>query len=196
MISFHALALLIAVEAIHVMISPGDEQCFWDQASEGEIISHWWDSLKEVDSDTLNVKIFAPNDQIIVELPNQSGEHVNFKASVDGIYTWCYENSGSSRIIVVFKNMVGLAKMSIASMGENEQVGGIDDEIQQLIVNSGVVWDSLNIYRERLMQHTVHADNALEAQTYFSLLKLVVFAGSALSVVYWMMTLFETKRRI
>jgi hypothetical protein len=196
MLSFHVLALLIAVEAIHVMISPGDEQCFWDHASEGEIISHWWDSLKEVNSDTLNVKIFAPNDQIIVELPDQSGEHLNFKASEDGSYTWCYENSGTSRIIVVFKNIVGLAKMSIASMGENEQVGGLDNEIQQLIVNSDSVWDSLNIYRERLMQHTVHADKALEAQTYFSLLKLVVFASSALSVVYWMKTLFETKRRI
>jgi len=195
MISF-ALILLFAVEAINVMINAGSELCFWDQASKGDIVSHWWDSLKEVYSDKLNVKIFAPNDQLVIELPDQSGEHVNFKASEDGIYTWCYENTGGSRIIVIFKNIVGLAKMSIAALGENEQVGGMNDEIQQLIVNSDAVWDSLNIYRERLKQHTVQADKALKTQTYFSLLKLVVFAGSALSVVYGMKTLFETKRRI
>jgi len=92
--------------------------------------------------------------------------------------------------------MVGLAKMSKATVGGNKQVWSIEDEIKQLTVNSDAVWDSLNIYRQRLEQHTVQADKALKAQTYFSLLKLVVFAGSTLSVVYWMKSLFETKRRI
>jgi len=196
MASFHVLLLLVAVEAIHVMIGPGDEQCFWEQASKGETISHSWDSLKEVNSDVLNVKIISPTGESVIELPDQGGEHVNFKAAEDGIYTWCYENSGRSRIIVVFKNVVGTTRVSVASMGKNEQVWGIDDEIQQLALKSDEVWDSLNIYRQRLEHHTIQADKALTAQTYFNLLKLVVFGGSALSVVYWMKTLFETKRRI
>jgi len=196
MLSLHVLISLIAVESIHVMINPGDEQCFWDQASEGQVVSHWYEPLKEIDEDALNAKIFGPNDQIVIELTNTEGERLVYNALEEGIYTWCYENAGSSRILVHFKNMVGLSKVSKASVGANKHVWNIEDEIQQLTVNSDSVYDSLNIYRQRLEQHTLQADKALRAQTYFSLLKLVVFAGSALSVVYWMKTLFETKRRI
>jgi len=196
MLSLHVLISLIVVESIHVMINPGDEQCFWDQASEGQVVSHWYEPLKEMDNDPLHTKIFGPNDHIVIELTDTEGERLVFNALVEGMYTWCYENAGSSRIIVHFKNMVGLANVSKASVGANKHVWNIEDEIQQLTVNSESVYDSLNVYRQRLEQHTVQADKALKSQTYFSLLKLVVFAGTALSVVYLMKTLFETKRRI
>jgi len=87
MLSLPVLALLIAVESIHVMINPGDEQCFWDQASEGQVISHWYEPLKEMDHDTLTFKIFGPSDQIVIELTDTEGERLVYNALEEGIYT-------------------------------------------------------------------------------------------------------------
>jgi len=196
MIYFHVLVLVAIVEAIQVMIKPGHELCFWDQASEGNVVSHWFEPIKETEDDTLNMKILAPNDDIVIELANTDGERLNYEALLEGIFTWCYENSGNGRIMVHFRNIVGVTKTSKASVGGQQDVKGMEEEILQLTERGRQAYETIFFYKRRLQSHTIHADKALKAQTCFSLVKLVAFAGSGLSVVYWMRSLFETKRRI
>jgi len=192
----YVISLLLIADATTIMVKPKDEQCMWEQAVQGDMISHRYDVIRESTSSKVNMRMFGPTEKEIIALKDTDGESLRFIADEEGTYSWCYENVGDTRVIMVFKNSVGRVNVAKASVGGNEVVDTIEKEIQHLQMNSDEVWDSLSTYRRRLEQHEIQTSTALKAQTTFSLLKLVVFAGASLSGVYWMRILFETKRRI
>jgi len=193
---FLLLASLFTVEATTVLVSPEDEQCMWDQAAQGDLIVHRFDILKQDSYSVVNVRIFGPTEEEIILLRDSEGDVVSFVAEAEGRYSWCYENKGSTRIIVTFKNAVGKDNVYKAAAGGKVDVDTISNEIVHLQSNSDTLYQSALTYKIRLKYHKVHSSDSLKTQTTFSLLKLCVFAFAAISGVYSVRLLFETKRRI
>lgn len=189
-------SLLVCIEATVLMIRENDEFCIWVQAKRGETIGHNFAVFKKTPLDVVNLRISGPDDQDVIILSDVEGDQLSFKAEVEGKYTICYDNTGSDVITVAFRNLVGEAAIIKESLMKDSGVGSIDTEVQRLVQNSIPVWDELDNYRRRVEFHAFLAETQLKSQSTFIIGKLLMILATSLILVYFISSIFETKRKL
>jgi len=188
--------LTVVVEATVLMVQPTNEFCIWIQAMKGDIVGHRFEVYKKEQRDVVNLQIIGPNDRNVIKLSDTNGDQLSFRAEEEGPYTLCYDNKGKQTVTVAFRNVVGQSAAFKESVVKDTAVSGLDKHVEQLVENAMPVWDELEYYRKRMQYHLVLAELQLGTQTNFIIVKLVVTVVTSLVLVYYISSLFETKRRI
>jgi len=193
---FVLTSLVACIEATVLMVRHSDGFCIGVQAMRGDIIGHRFAVYKRIPRDVVNLRIYGPGDQDVISLSDTDGDQLSFKAQVEGPYTLCYENMGKELVTVAFRNVVGKDAMFKESLMKNSAVTTLDKEVDRLEKSSMPVWDELEYYRRRMEFHSQLSEVQLKAQKTFNILKLLLIVFTSLVLVYFISSLFETKRKI
>merc|ERR1719187_264680 len=85
-------------QATTVLVRSRDEECYWENVPEGQKMHHSF-ALASGKAE-INMKVYGPDDSVILSLPGADEESFTFVAQEEGPYTWCYENNGRDMITV------------------------------------------------------------------------------------------------
>ena len=193
---FTLLILCVWIENVYcitALLRPGDEECFFDESASGEEI-HGTFSVTHGET-AINVKIFNPEDLVVLELSDSMEDAYTFMALLDGYYTVCFKSNGNELQTIEFSLHIG-DDVTVKNVMKEDHLTPISNSVNVLRRGVNELNEQTKYHRNRLIRHRKTTQSTGSRITWWSITQAVILIALALTQTWIIKNLFEKKRSV
>nr|CAG4652155.1 EOG090X0D99 [Triops cancriformis] len=187
------------VQAYFVTVDAHAEECFFDKVTTGTKLGLMFEVAEGGFLD-IDVKIIAPDGNVIYQGERESNGKYTFAAHMDGVFTYCFSNKMSTMTpkIVMFTMEVGETPIKDATVtgaeGNSTSHNKLEDMIKELSSALRSVKHEQDYMEVRERIHRAVNENTNSRVVLWSFFEAFVLVAMTVGQVYYLKRFFEVRR--